>query len=887
MLETLYYIVIYPIQLIIEILFNTVYYWQVGIGLTIFIVSLFVNLGSLPMFLSAYKLQKEERDIQEKMASKVKSIKENFKGAEKFMILSTYYRQNNYHPIMSLRISLSLLLEIPFFTAAYLFFSHLDMLNGMSWWIIKDLSLPDGLLKINNLSINILPILMTIFNIISCEIYMKGSNFKEKSQIYGLAFVFLIILYNSPSGLVLYWTFNNLISLIRSLIIRLKRRRLMINITLILLFSIIFIKIPTYLSFSILLNIWMLFLLLFIPIIFWIQDIKNNKNNVVNSQEKLMFVLSLLVICFFLGFIVPTNLVCSDLESFYTSNNSFFKLLSYPFSQSCGFLFFWPLCFYFFISNRYKKFLLYLSVYISFLLLLSLVSYKNIGHISNEFKLNNALSFSDYYSNFDNIKNLLYCLFISIVTSFLIYKRYFKIVLNIIYVLLISMILLFCINCIKINKYYVYLNSSYISEDNLKKEIHLSKKDKNIVIFMVDRAISSFLPIVFNDKEELKNIYTGFVYYPNCVSYYTSTILGLPPILGGYEYTPKNIDKNSKTIQDSIIEACFVLPGILKNNNWDVSLFDLPITFFNRNIYEKNILEKYGYKNNKILRKYSDLYGKKYIKNYYKLLENQKNIQIKDFLLYSFTITAPHIFKDFLYEQYKKSESALKVEQLDSYASLFFLPKITDFNSTKNNFIFITNLLTHEGQILDYPDYKLNGNFVMANNIFDMNEKSYSFYCVNTAMLLLIGDFIKYLKENDVYDNTRIIIVSDHGSDHSSPTFSSFFNEHLIQVNPLLFVKDFNAKGEYKTDYSFMTNADVPFIATNNIIDNPINPFTNNLLDNTDKNDGVLLTYGNSLWNASNFTKTKIFDRKFKLNFVKDNVFDEKNWILDYKYEDE
>ena len=109
----------------------------------------------------------------------------------------------------------------------------------------------------------------------------------------------------------------------------------------------------------------------------------------------------------------------------------------------------------------------------------------------------------------------------------------------------------------------------------------------------------------------------------------------------------------------------------------------------------------------------------------------------------------------------------------------------------------------------------------------------------------------------------------------------------MIQVNPLLFVKDFNAKGEYKTDYSFMTNADVPFIATNNIIDNPINPFTNNLLDNTDKNDGVLLTYGNSLWNASNFTKTKIFDRKFKLNFVKDNVFDEKNWILDYKYEDE
>ena len=137
-------------------------------------------------------------------------------------------------------------MEIPFFTAAYLFFSHLDMLNGMNWWIIKDLALPDGLLKINNVTINILPILMTIFNVISCEIYMKGFKFKEKVQIYALAFVFLIILYNSPSGLVLYWTFNNLISLIRSVIMKLKKSVIYLNFVLLFIVILVFLKIPSY-----------------------------------------------------------------------------------------------------------------------------------------------------------------------------------------------------------------------------------------------------------------------------------------------------------------------------------------------------------------------------------------------------------------------------------------------------------------------------------------------------------------------------------------------------------------------------------------------------------------------------------------------------------------
>ena len=45
---------------------------------------------------------------------------------------------------------------------------------------------------------------------------------------------------------------------------------------------------------------------------------------------------------------------------------------------------------------------------------------------------------------------------------------------------------------------------------------------------------------------------------------------------------------------------------------------------------------------------------------------------------------------------------------------------------------------------------------------------------------------------------------------------------------PLLLVKDFGSK-EFVVSNEFMTNADVLTIATKNVINNPINPFTGNV----------------------------------------------------------
>ena len=116
----------------------------------------------------------------------------------------------------------SLLLEIPFFIAAYRFLSGLSILQGVSFGPIADLGKPDGLLHIAGLTINLLPIVMTVVNLISCVIFTKGSLAKTKIQLYGMAIFFLFFLYTSPSGLVFYWTLNNVFSLAKTAVYKLK-----------------------------------------------------------------------------------------------------------------------------------------------------------------------------------------------------------------------------------------------------------------------------------------------------------------------------------------------------------------------------------------------------------------------------------------------------------------------------------------------------------------------------------------------------------------------------------------------------------------------------------------------------------------------------------------
>lgn len=152
------------------------------------------------------------------MEPKIDEFKSVYKGFEQHLYIKNVYRLNNYHPIYSLRGLVGLLIQIPFFMGAYAYLSSYTGFDGIRFLIIPNLAMPDNLIRIGGFSINILPFLMTFINLLSGYVYAKDMTTSEKVTIVVIAVFFLVILYDSPSSLLVYWTFNNVFSLIKNLV---------------------------------------------------------------------------------------------------------------------------------------------------------------------------------------------------------------------------------------------------------------------------------------------------------------------------------------------------------------------------------------------------------------------------------------------------------------------------------------------------------------------------------------------------------------------------------------------------------------------------------------------------------------------------------------------
>ena len=72
----------------------------------------------------------------------------------------------------------------------------------------------------------------------------------------------------------------------------------------------------------------------------------------------------------------------------------------------------------------------------------------------------------------------------------------------------------------------------------------------------------------------------------------------------------------------------------------------------------------------------------------------------------------------------------------------------------------MTNNTTHETSFLQAPGY------VPEISISDYGKSPFAkeaAYHINAAAIKRLSEWFEYLKLNDIYNNTRIILVSDHG----------------------------------------------------------------------------------------------------------------------------
>ncbi len=148
MSTVIFNIIIYPIIQIVEFIFTVSQTIFKNTGFSVMCVSAAVTVLCLPLYAVAERWQELERQMQKRLKNGVERIKAAFTGDEQYMILSVFYKQNHYHPIMALRSSFGLLIQVPFFIAAYAYLSHLEVLRGTSFLFIRDLGAPDALFKL-------------------------------------------------------------------------------------------------------------------------------------------------------------------------------------------------------------------------------------------------------------------------------------------------------------------------------------------------------------------------------------------------------------------------------------------------------------------------------------------------------------------------------------------------------------------------------------------------------------------------------------------------------------------------------------------------------------------------------------------------------------------
>ncbi len=159
---------------------------------------------------------------------------------------------------------------------------------------------------------------------------------------------------------------------------------------------------------------------------------------------------------------------------------------------------------------------------------------------------------------------------------------------------------------------------------------------------------------------------------------------------------------------------------------------------------------------------------------------------------------------------------------------------------------------------------------------FGNEEGGLEHYQVNLKGLLLVGEWMAKMKEAGVFDNTRIIITADHGRRIEQFDHMMLDNGVDVQaVNCLLLVKDYNEDGEFRTDESFMTNADVPAMAVQDVLQDRINPYTGKIIDMSGKENGVDITFSPRFGLVEG---TRFDTDDFDWYHVKDNIFDVKNW---------
>ncbi|GHT69655.1 membrane protein insertase YidC [Spirochaetia bacterium] len=196
-------------------------------GVAIILLTLLVKVLLFPLT----KKGSESTLKMQALAPKIKEIQDKYKEKPQEMNakMAEFYKKEGYNPLSG---CLPMLLQIPIFFAMYsLFNNHFDLRGAMfipGW--IPDLSLPESVYNFAPFripllgwsDIRLLPFIYVGSQLLYGKVTQtpdQKSNAQMKMMLYAMPIVFFFVLYDVPSGLLLYWIMSNVLTMVQQLAI--------------------------------------------------------------------------------------------------------------------------------------------------------------------------------------------------------------------------------------------------------------------------------------------------------------------------------------------------------------------------------------------------------------------------------------------------------------------------------------------------------------------------------------------------------------------------------------------------------------------------------------------------------------------------------------------
>lgn len=214
-----------PLEVVLKWLMEFFYKIIPNWGVSIIILTILMRIILFPLTKKSSESTLKMQELQPKIQEIQTKYKDNTQKMNEEM--AKFYKAANYNPLSG---CLPILIQFPLIFAMYNLFNNYFEFRGalfIQGWI-PDLSKGDSIMKLAfnipffNYQLTDLRLLPVIY-VVSQLLYGKvtqtpGSaqqNSSMKFMMYGMPLIFFFIFYDAPSGLLIYWTFSNLLTLLQ------------------------------------------------------------------------------------------------------------------------------------------------------------------------------------------------------------------------------------------------------------------------------------------------------------------------------------------------------------------------------------------------------------------------------------------------------------------------------------------------------------------------------------------------------------------------------------------------------------------------------------------------------------------------------------------------